>query len=84
MSLELLLLLFLNRLSTRGKLGTLDDRIYHSCPSVRAPYLLALTFTQCTLLVLIDFCPVWRKFFTWSSVTKTFDNLSEIIIEYQI
>jgi hypothetical protein len=27
MSLELLLLLFLNRLSTRGKLGTLDDTI---------------------------------------------------------
>jgi hypothetical protein len=40
--------------------------------------------TKSTLLVLIDFCPVWSELFTWSSVTKTFDILPEIIIEYQI
>ena len=39
---------------------------------------------QCTLLVLIDFCPVQSELFTWSSVTKTFDILPEIIMEYQI
>ena len=37
-----------------------------------------------TLLVLIDFSPVQSKLFTWSPVTKTFDILPEIIIEYQI
>ena len=39
---------------------------------------------QCTLLILIEFCPVLSKLFTWGSVTKTFDILPEIIIEYQI
>ena len=32
-----------------------------------------MTGKQCTLLVLIDFCPVKREFLTWSLVTKTFD-----------
>ena len=39
---------------------------------------------HCTLLVLIDFCLVQSKLFTWSFVTKTFDILPENIIEYQI
>ena len=39
---------------------------------------------QCTLLVLIDFCPVLSELFTWSSVTKTFAILPANIIEYQI
>ena len=37
-----------------------------------------------TLLVLIDFCPVLGELLAWSSVTKTFDFLPEISIEYQI
>ena len=37
-----------------------------------------------TLLVLIDFCPVQGELITWSSVTKTLDILSEMIMEYQI
>ena len=36
------------------------------------------------LFVLIDFCPVYNEFFTWSSVTKFFDILLEVIIENQI
>ena len=47
-------------------------------------FLAQLSHLQCTLLVLIDFCPVFSELFTWSSVTKTFDILPEIIIEYQI
>ena len=42
------------------------------------------TINNCTLLVLIDFCPVQRELFTWNSVTKTFAILPENIIEYQI
>ena len=34
-------------------------------------------FIQCTLLVLIDFCPFSGELLTWSSVTKTFDTLPE-------
>ena len=41
-------------------------------------------FPHCTLLVLIDFCPVQGELLTWSWRTKTFNILSEIIIEYQI
>ena len=37
-----------------------------------------------TLLVLIDFCPVQGESLTWCSITKNFDILSEMIIEYQI
>ena len=37
-----------------------------------------------TLLGLIDFCPVKSELLTWNSVTKTFDILLEIIIEYEI
>jgi hypothetical protein len=29
--------------------------------------------SQCTLLVFIDFCPVYSEFLTWSFVDKTFD-----------
>jgi hypothetical protein len=32
----------------------------------------------------IDFCLVWSELLTWSWKTKTFDILSEIIIEYKI
>ena len=39
---------------------------------------------SCTLLVLIDFCPVQGELLTWSSVTKTLDIFSEMIMEYQI
>ena len=42
------------------------------------------TSIECTLLVLIDFCPVLGELLTQSSVSKTFDTLPEIIIEYQI
>ena len=38
---------------------------------------------QCTLLVLIDFCPVQSEFLTFL-LTKTFDISPEIIMEYQI
>ena len=37
-----------------------------------------------TLLVFIDFCPVQGELLIWSYVTKTFDILPDIIIEYQI
>ena len=37
-----------------------------------------------THCILTDFCPVYFELFTWSSVTKTFDILPEIDIEYQI
>ena len=40
--------------------------------------------SQCTLLVFIDFCPVYSEFLNWSFVVKTFDILSEMIMEYQI
>ena len=43
----------------------------------------AVDFSHCTPLVLIDFCPV-KSELTLSLKTKTFDILSEIIIEYQI
>ena len=39
---------------------------------------------QSKLLVLIDFCPVLGELSTWTSVSKTFDILPEISIEYQI
>ena len=39
---------------------------------------------QCTLKVLIDFCPVQSEFLTWSFVTKTLDILPKIIKKYQI
>ena len=40
--------------------------------------------TYFTLKVLIDFCLVQREFLTCCFVTKTFDVLPEMIIEYQI
>jgi hypothetical protein len=39
---------------------------------------------ECTLLVLINFCPVYGDLLTWSSVAKTLDVLSEMTMEYQI
>ena len=40
---------------------------------------------QSTLLVLIDFRPVWSESLSWSfAYTKTFDILPEIIMEYRI
>ena len=40
---------------------------------------------QSTLLVLIDFRPVWSESLSWSfAYTKTFDILPEIIMEYKI
>ena len=34
---------------------------------------------------LIDFCPVWGEFLTLDfAITRTFDILAEIIMEYQI
>ena len=41
-------------------------------------------WAQCTLLVLIDFCPVESEFLTCSFASKTFDILSENSMEYQI
>ena len=41
-------------------------------------------YPECTLLVLICFCPVYSELLAWTSVTKTFAILPEIIIEYQI
>ena len=43
-------------------------------------YLIEYISKDSTLLVLIDFCPVWSEFL----LTKTFDILLEVIIEYQI
>ena len=37
-----------------------------------------------TLLILIDFCPVYSGFLTLSFVYQVFDILPEIIMEYQI
>ena len=43
----------------------------------------AAATVHCTLLVLIDFCPVYGELFTWSSVDKTFAilpaNISDIL-----
>ena len=41
-------------------------------------------WAHCTLLVLIDFCPVKSEFLIVVLLTKTFDILQEIIMEYQI
>ena len=41
----------------------------------------AADFIHCTLLVLIDFCPVQSEL-TWRSRTKTVDILSEMIMDY--
>ena len=42
------------------------------------------SWTDSTLLVLIDFFLVQSKLFTWSSVTKICNIVPQIIIEYQI
>ena len=70
--------------------GTWEDQIILSlgCKNslvVNLPRLYNLvSIRHCTLLVLIDFCPVQSELPTWSSVTKTFVILPENIIEYQI
>ena len=73
------------RLETPKVFGKLSDKLenYHT-ETAEAKGDDLITPRYCTLLILIDFCPVYCELFTWSSVTETYAILPAYILEYQI